>query len=80
MEQDDDRGYACPPENLRDRLGGRVRTQVLLRMHRLTLTAVVLVGTFAGLLLATKLPSINLFEGWWHQTPRPPCSRPWLAH
>lgn len=62
MAEGQQRGYASPPENLRDRLGGRVRTQVLLRMHRMTLAAVILVASFIGLLLATKLPSINLFE------------------
>lgn len=62
MSDKTERGFASPPENLRDRLGGRLRTQVLLRMHRLTLTAVLLGATFVALMLATKLPSINLFE------------------
>lgn len=54
------RGFASPPDSLRDRIGGPVRTWFLLHGSRSTVTALLLVLTLTILVGASLLPQVDL--------------------
>ena len=60
MTDRDGRGFASPPDELHDRVGGRVRTWLLLHASRGWLTVGLVVATLAALVLAAQLPGVDL--------------------
>ena len=60
MADNDGRGFASPPDELHDRVGGRIRAWLLLHASRGWLTVGLLVVTLAGLVGLTQLPGVDL--------------------
>ena len=60
MAENDGRGFASPPDELHDRVGGRIRARLLLHASRGWLTVGLVVLTWAALVGLTQLPGVDL--------------------
>ena len=69
MAENDGRGFASPPDELHDRVGGRIRARLLLHASRGWLT--VGLALLAGHVLGTALPLFVLPQVTWDAFPVP---------